>query len=94
MFCLYISSKLSRQCEKLINFNKTLSHIKDEIEGIQDDEEVFENTEEMEVDLCALINETFRMDDDYWFDESDSFYVKRNSRSSVEDDSHQLELFQ
>ena len=73
-------------CEQLINFIKNLSNIKDEIEGIQDDEEVFENTEEMEVDLCALINETFRMDDDYWFDESDSFYVKRNSRTSFEDD--------
>ena len=75
---------LNEQCEQLINLNKTLSHIKDEIEDIQDDE-VFENTEEMEVDLCALINETFRMDDDYWFDESDAFYVKRNSRMSVED---------
>jgi hypothetical protein len=40
----------------------------------------------MEVDLCALINETFRMDDDYWFDESDAFYVKRNSRMSVDED--------
>ena len=40
----------------------------------------------MEVDLCALINETFRMDDDYWFDESDAFYVKRSSRTSLEDD--------
>ena len=77
-------NRLNEQCEQLINFNKTLSHIKDEIEDIQ--EEVFENTEEMEVDLCALINENFRMDDDYWFDESDAFYVKRNSRMSVEDD--------
>ena len=68
------------------NFIKNLSNIKDEIEDIQGEEEVFENTEEMEVDLCALINETFRMDDDYWFDESDAFYVKRNSRMSVEDD--------
>ena len=73
-------------CEQLINFIKNLSNIKGEIEGIQDDEEVFENTEEMEVDLCALINETFRMDDDYWFDESDAFYVKRSSRTSLEDD--------
>ena len=70
-------------CEQLINFIKNLSNIKDEIEDVQD--EVFENTEEMEVDLCALINENFRMDDDYWFDESDSFYIKRNSRTSFED---------
>ena len=74
------------QCEQLINFVNNLSNIKDEIEDIQGEEEVFENTEEMEVDLCALINETFRMDDDYWFDESDAFYVKRNSRTSVEDE--------
>ena len=39
---------------------------------MQDDEEVFENTEEMEVDLCALINETFRIDNDYYF----SFNIK------------------
>ena len=33
----------------------------------EEDDEVFEDIEEMEMDLCALINEHFRMDDDYWF---------------------------
>lgn len=28
------------------------------------DDEVFENVEEMEVSLCQLINDTFRLDDD------------------------------
>ena len=32
-----------------------------------EDDEVFENIEEMEMDLCALINENFRMDDEELF---------------------------
>ena len=33
----------------------------------EDDEEVFEDLEEVEVSLCELINENFRMDDDDLF---------------------------
>ena len=38
----------------------------DEKEAVPDDE-VFENVEEMEVTLCQLINEHFRMDDEDLF---------------------------
>jgi hypothetical protein len=43
------------------------SNLKAETEEEKDDE-VFENIGEMEMDLNALINKTFRLSDDYWFD--------------------------
>jgi hypothetical protein len=51
----------------LLNFFKNLSNLKAETEEGRNDE-VFENIGEMEMDLCALINKTFRLSDDYWFD--------------------------
>ena len=41
----------------------------EEAAALEDDEEVFEmeNIEEVEVSLCELINENFRMDDDDLF---------------------------
>ena len=47
--------------------HKNLSNLKAETEEEKDDE-VFENIGEMEMDLNALINKTFRLSDDYWFD--------------------------
>ena len=38
-----------------------------EAEDEPEDDEVFENIEEMEMDLCQLINENFRFDDDELF---------------------------
>ena len=48
-------------------FIKNLFNLKAETEEEKDDE-VFENIGEMEMDLNALINKTFRLSDDYWFD--------------------------
>ena len=47
-----------------------MSHTsEEEAAALEDDEEVFkmENIEEVEVSLCELINENFRMDDDDLF---------------------------
>ena len=42
------------------------SDAEDGVETGENEDEVFENIEEMEMDLCQLINETFKLDDDYW----------------------------
>lgn len=55
----------------ITNESTTSDSVSEEVveegEEILNDDEVFENVDEMEVSLCQLINETFRLDDDELF---------------------------
>ena len=76
----YTSLRLAK-IHILLNFIKHLSKLKAETEEGQDDE-VFENIGEMEMDLCAIINKTFRLSDDYWFDPDEWKKCKKNPNYS------------